>query len=69
MFVIWKQLFNDNKKDRIIVNIREFNKIIKFDVYLLSFQSNIIIIIIETLYIFIINDNNYFYKFYIRYKD
>ena len=52
-----------------IVDIREFNKITEFDTYSLFFQSDIITAITEALYIFTINDNNYFHQFRVRHKD
>ena len=54
-------MFNNNKKKRVIVDIKYFNKITKFSFYFLSLQSNIIFAIISFLYIFIINNNDYFH--------
>ena len=54
-------MFNDNKKSYIVVDIKDFNKIIKSNFYLLSLQSNIIFAITKFLYIFTMNNNDYFY--------
>ena len=67
--MIWRQLFDDFRKGRIIVNIRDFNKITKFDFYFLSLQSDIISVITNFFYIFIMNENDNFYQFLVRYKN
>ena len=52
-----------------MVDIKDLNKIIELNYYLLLLLFNIIFIIIRFLYIFIINKNDYFYQFFIRYKN
>ena len=52
-----------------IINIRNLNKIIKLDNYLLSFQKDIIVIVANFLYINIIDIINYFYQFNIYSED
>ena len=54
-------MFNDSKKNYIVVDIKDFNKITKSDFYSLSLQSNIIFAIINFSYIFTMNNNDYFY--------
>ena len=46
---------------RIVINIRKLNKIFEFNVYSIFFQSNIIIAVINALYIFVINCARYLY--------
>ena len=46
VFAIWRIVFslnNSKRKKRVIVNIRDFNKIIFIDLYFMSLQSNIIV--------------------------
>ena len=62
-------MFNNNKNNYIIIDIKDFNKITKFNSYFLSLQSNITFIIMNFLYIFTINNNNYFHQFFMRYKN
>ena len=65
MFVIWRDIFNEFKS-RIVMNIRDFNKITVFDIYSMSLQSNIISAIIDHSFIFIVNVVDWFHQFKIR---
>ena len=61
---------SDNSKKRcVVVDIKDLNKITKFDSYFLSLQSNIISAIINFSYISTMNNNGYFHQFLMRYKD
>ena len=60
---------DDNKKGRVIIDIKDLNKITKSNSYFLPLQSNITFIIINFSYISTMNDNDYFHQFLIRYKD
>ena len=40
VFVIWRTI-NEKRKNQIIIDIRDFNKITMFDAYFMSLQSNI----------------------------
>ena len=60
---------DDSRKSRIVVNIRDLNKITKSNFYPLSLQLDITFAIIEFLYISTIDDNDYFHQFLVRYKD
>ena len=60
MFIIWKMI-NDEKKNQMIIDIQTLNKIIMFDVYLLSLQTEIITLLRNKKYILIINCFKFFY--------
>ena len=58
-FVMWKIVHLLNKsserKKRVIINIRELNKIFDFDVYSMQQQVDIITVIMKCFYIFVMN--------------
>ena len=60
IFVVWR-IVNDERKERIMINIRKLNKIFKFNAYLMFFQSNVIAAIMSASYIFIINCAKFFH--------
>ena len=59
VFVIWHTVHLQNKKpqrkNRIMIDIRDLNKVSKFDVYFMFFQSDIISIIQNCKFISIMN--------------
>jgi hypothetical protein len=61
VFVVWKTI-NDQKKERVIINIRDLNAITLFDVYSLFLQSNIISAVKECHYLSIIDCASFFYQ-------
>ena len=61
MFCIWKNV-NDERKKRVVVDIRELNFIIQFDVYFLSLQIKIISIVRNCSYIIVVNAFVFFYQ-------
>ena len=65
MFVIWRDTLNEFK-NKIVINIRNLNKIIVFDIYSMSLQSNIINAIIDHSFIFIVNVVDWFHQFKIK---
>ena len=67
-FVVWRDIFSD-RNNRIVIDIREFNEIIEFDSYWLSLYSEIIFVVIDYVYVFIINAIDWFYQFNIRRSD
>ena len=69
IFVIWRQLSDDFRKDKVVVDIRGLNKITEFDFYSLSLQSDITSAVTRFSYIFIMNGNDYFHQFLVRYKN
>ena len=64
-FVIWKIVHVSDKsskrKNKIIINIRELNKIFMFDAYLMTLQSDIIISVMNSFYISFMNVVFFFY--------
>ena len=54
-------MFNDSRKERIIINIRNLNIVIQTNVYFLSFQSNLIILIKSYRFFNVIDYINFFY--------
>ena len=65
MFVIWRNIFN-KFKNKVVIDIRNFNKITIFDIYSMSLQSNIINAIVDHSFIFIVNVVNWFHQFKIK---
>ena len=68
-FVIWKDLFNEEWKERVIIDIRGLNDIIESNNYSLFLQSEIIITVTEYDYIFIVNVVLWFYQFNVKRSD
>jgi hypothetical protein len=72
VFAIWKTIFESNdlkRKNRIVVNIRELNKIILIDFYFMFFQSNIIVAMFECKFISIFDATNFFHQWLIKFVD
>jgi hypothetical protein len=69
MFVIWRQMSNEEKKRRVIVDIREFNKIVEFDSYSMLLQIDIISAIADFKFIFVVNVAVFYYQFRVRTAD
>ena len=65
VFVVWRDTLND-KKDKIVVNIKNLNKIIEMNNYFLSLQFDIVDLVVDYVYIFIIDAMNWFHQFLIR---
>ena len=60
-FVIWRNLFNEKWKKRVIIDIRGLNNIIESNNYSLFLQSEIIITVTKYDYIFIVNVVSWFH--------
>ena len=69
IFCVWKILFFDERKNRIVINIRDLNVITQLDVYFVSLQSNIILIVRDCAYITIINCVFFFYQWRVHFFD
>ena len=67
-FCVWKSV-DDEKKNRVIVDIRNLNVITQFDAYSLSLQTNIIIAMRDCDYISIIDCSIFFYQWRIYFND
>ena len=68
MFCVWK-IINNEKKKRVIVNIRDLNAIIQSNVYFLSFQTKIIFVVIKCQYIIVIDCFEFFYQWKVHSKN
>ena len=69
IFVVWRIVFDfdeSKKKSRVVINIRELNKILIIDSYSMSLQSNIIFFVIDCLYISIFDAIEFFHQWLIR---
>ena len=69
MFVVWKTLSINEKKSRTIVDIREFNRLLKFDAYLISLQDDIITLIRDCAYIIVVDATSFFYQWRVHSND
>ena len=69
VFVIWitTQLSkkSSTKKNHVMMNIRNLNKIFEFDVYSISLQTNIIFCVQDCEYIFIMNYVTFFHQWFV----
>lgn len=65
IFVIWRTIERPKKlskrKRRVIVDIRDLNKIILIDAYFLSLQSNIIALVSDCQYIIVVDAARFFH--------
>ena len=73
IFCIWKNVINENdemkKKNRIIIDIRDFNFITKSNAYSLSLQTNIFILVRKCKFISIIDCVSFFYQWRVHSND
>ena len=72
IFVIWKTSYKNDKpikKNKIVIDIRELNDITISDAYSMSFQTNIIVAVIECRFISIIDAANYFHQWTVKYEN
>ena len=67
-FCVWKSV-DDEKKDRVIIDIRNLNVITQPDAYSLSLQTNIIIAMRDCDYISIIDCSTFFYQWRVHSND
>jgi hypothetical protein len=68
IFVVWRMI-NEERKDRVIVNIRELNKIVESDSYFMFLQVDIISTVVDFKFIIVVNAAAFFYQFRVRRKD
>ena len=69
MFVVWKTLSIDEKKNRAIVDIRELNRLLKFDAYFISLQDDIIALVRDCAYIIVVDATFFFYQWRVHSND
>ena len=60
-FIVWREQ-SENKKDRVIVDVRELNAITQSNAYSVSLQSDIIQAVSECFFIFVIDCFEFFYQ-------
>ena len=65
-FVVWRDNF-ENKKERIVVDIRNLNAIIQSDAYSISFQFDIIQVVNDCFFIFVIDCSEFFYQWRVHF--
>jgi hypothetical protein len=68
VFVVWKMI-NNQRKDRVVIDIRDLNAIILFDAYSLSLQSDVISAVKECKYFSIIDCVSFFYQWRMHSSD
>ena len=70
VFVVWKIVHASNKnsikKNKIVINIRDFNKMSKSNDYFMSLQSNIINFVNECSYVNVMNAIEFFHQWLIK---
>ena len=72
IFAIWRIVFDfddSKRKSRVIVNIRDLNKIILTDSYFMSLQANIIVVVIDCRFISIFDVVDFFHQWLIKLVD
>ena len=69
VFVVWKTLPSGERKGRVVVDIRELNRITEHDTYPLPLQSDIIGICIGHAYISIVDAVGWFHQFRVQVQD
>ena len=68
VFCVWKNV-NDEKKRRVMIDIRNLNVIIQFNVYSFSLQINIIFVVLNCQYITMIDCSTFFYQWRVHSKN
>ena len=66
-FVVWRD--SSEKKNRIVMNIRDLNAIFQFDAYSISFQFDVLQTVQNCIYIFVINCFDFFYQWRVHFSD
>ena len=68
MFCVWKNV-DDERKKRVVINIRDLNIITQSNVYFLFLQNDIFMLMRNCQYIFVINCFVFFYQWRIHFID
>ena len=74
VFIIWKTVFSGTekvpiKKEWVVINIRDLNKIMITDIYLISLQSDILTAVQGSEYISIMNCTSFFHQWSVKSLD
>ena len=67
-FCVWKKV-EDERKNRVVVDIRDLNAITQSNVYSLSLQIDIIIVVRDCKYISVIDCSTFFYQWRVHSND
>ena len=67
-FVVWRKSF-EQKKNRVIVDIRKLNVVVQSDAYSVSLQSDILTTVSDCDYISVIDCSEFFYQWRVHSKD
>ena len=68
VFIVWQDtLINDKiiKKEQVVINFRDLNKIMKSDIYSILLQTNIIQAIAKCSYISVLDAVSFFYQWWV----
>ena len=70
VFVVWQTILKSDqksiRKNRVVVDIRDFNKIVESDNYFMSLQFDIIFVVAECKYISVFDAATFFYQWNVR---
>ena len=68
IFCVWKMI-NDERKERVVMNIYDFNEITQSNIYFLFLQTKIISALRKCSYIIVVNCFAFFYQEKIHFHD
>ena len=68
IFCVWKTIKNE-RKERVVINIKNLNVITQSNAYFFSLQSNIIILVRKCSFISIIDCFNFFYQWRVHFSN
>ncbi len=65
-FVVWKNLSNETRKERVVIDIWALNKITMSDVYFISSQADILTAVHDVNFIFTVDCSVFFYQWRVK---
>ena len=68
IFVVWR-IVNDERKEKIMIDIRKLNKIFEFDAYSMFFQLNVTAAVMSASYISVMNCASFFHQWFVKLKN
>ncbi len=69
VFVIWRNLSDEIRKERMIMNLKDLNEMIEINSYSMKQQSEIIAVIARYSHIFIVDAIDYFHQFLVHWSN
>ena len=69
VFCVWKKIFFDERKNQVVVDIRDFNVITQSNVYSILLQIDVILAIRNCFYIIVVNCVVFFYQWRVHLFD